>query len=273
LERDGMASHLVGFIDRFEPTLSGWLIDQTRPAQPAFFTVTIDRSQVFGVFADRPRPDVAAAGYGGPNCGFELALPLHLADGAPHAIEFALADGEGFTLPGGHSPIVLGRVAAVIAPLTFGDAAAAEALLRQTHIESGVDPAALTVLYVASWLAMGSEAVGGLLFGAWSRGALVGYALLERGRGLVGPIGAVSLSVLQTYRRKGIGERLMRALLAAVARRGDIRAVWLSVQPENLPARQLYEKLGFVVRTEPPLGMQVPLNYLSMVWLPDGFGD
>jgi ribosomal protein S18 acetylase RimI-like enzyme len=268
-----MPGQLVGFVDRFEPTLSGWLIDRTQPTQPVSITVTVDHRQSFSLLANRPRPDVTAAGFGGPDCGFELALPLHLSDGLPHAIDFALADGQRFSLPGGHSPVVLGRVAAVIAPLTFNDGAVTAALLRQTHIESEVDPAAITAIFVASWIAMGSEAAGGLLFGAWSAGALVGYVRLERSQGLAGPIGAVSLSVLQSYRRKGIGERLMRAVLAAVARRGDIRAVWLSVRPENLPARRLYEKLGFVVRSEPPLGLKVPANYLSMVWLPDGLGN
>jgi ribosomal protein S18 acetylase RimI-like enzyme len=80
----------------------------------------------------------------------------------------------------------------------------------------------------------------------------------------------VALSVLRPYRRKGLGERLMRALLASVRSGGKIDEVWLSVAPGNLPARRLYEKLGFVDRADPLPSLFVPASYLTMLWQPEG---
>jgi len=100
------------------------------------------------------------------------------------------------------------------------------------------------------------------LFGARAAPGLVGYAVLERHE----RIGAVGLSVLRDYRRKGLGEQLMRALLAAVREDGQIAELWLAVAPENLPARRLYEKLGFVDRADPPPSLVVPAAYSAMLW-------
>jgi hypothetical protein len=48
------------------------------------------------------------------------------------------------------------------------------------------------------------------------------------------------------WRRQGIGERLLLALLDLAAARGAHEAT-LEVRPSNLPARRLYEKYGFKV--------------------------
>jgi N-acetylglutamate synthase-like GNAT family acetyltransferase len=74
-------------------------------------------------------------------------------------------------------------------------------------------------------------------------GAALGLANLGiRGeRGWIGGIGVVPAA-----RRRGVAERLMRALLDEARERG-IRAVTLEVLEENDPAYRLYEKLGFEV--------------------------
>src|SRR5439155_1190429 len=74
---------------------------------------------------------------------------------------------------------------------------------------------------------------------------LVGYGRLDRGRDDAVRLGVVALTVLEAYRRKGLGEALMRALLRGAAV-GGLSEVWLSVRPDNTPAVRLYEKLGFV---------------------------
>jgi len=48
------------------------------------------------------------------------------------------------------------------------------------------------------------------------------------------------------WRRQGIGERLLLALLDLAAARGA-REATLEVRPSNVPARRLYEKYGFKV--------------------------
>ncbi len=49
-----------------------------------------------------------------------------------------------------------------------------------------------------------------------------------------------------TWRRQGIGERLLVALLDMAVARGANEAT-LEVRPSNMPARRLYEKFGFKV--------------------------
>lgn len=58
-------------------------------------------------------------------------------------------------------------------------------------------------------------------------------------RGWIGGMG-----VAPEARRRGVGETLMRAALAAALARG-LAAVDLEVLEQNAPARRLYEKLGF----------------------------
>ncbi len=63
----------------------GWA---TEAGAPAAFFVLVDGLQVAELHAALPRPEVAAAGLGPERCGFELALPATLLDGATHRMEF-----------------------------------------------------------------------------------------------------------------------------------------------------------------------------------------
>ncbi len=53
-----------------------------------------------------------------------------------------------------------------------------------------------------------------------------------------------TFAVRKTWRRQGVGERLLIALLALAEARGA-RETTLEVRPSNHPARRLYEKYGF----------------------------
>jgi ribosomal-protein-alanine N-acetyltransferase len=55
-----------------------------------------------------------------------------------------------------------------------------------------------------------------------------------------------TFAVRRTWRRHGVGERLLLALLDLARSRGAHEAT-LEVRPSNLPARRLYEKYGFKV--------------------------
>jgi len=53
----------------------------------------------------------------------------------------------------------------------------------------------------------------------------------------------VSMGVVREWRGRGIGARLLDALVTA-AREADLTALSLSVEPDNY-ARRLYERVGF----------------------------
>ena len=57
--------------------------------------------------------------------------------------------------------------------------------------------------------------------------------------------GSLGMGVLQDYRRRGIGEALLRACLAKAKTKGITR-IELEARVDNLPAIRLYEKLGFL---------------------------
>ncbi|HEY6195906.1 MAG TPA: GNAT family N-acetyltransferase, partial [Candidatus Eisenbacteria bacterium] len=76
---------------------------------------------------------------------------------------------------------------------------------------------------------------------AWRGGEPVGVAMLGV-RGEAGWVGG--MGVIAAARRSGVGEQLMRALIAE-ARAAGVRRLGLEVLEGNAPARALYEKLGF----------------------------
>jgi ribosomal-protein-alanine N-acetyltransferase len=63
---------------------------------------------------------------------------------------------------------------------------------------------------------------------------------------LVDEAHVTTFATRRTWRRHGVGERLLLALLDLAAARGAHEAT-LEVRPSNAPARRLYEKYGFKV--------------------------
>jgi len=53
-----------------------------------------------------------------------------------------------------------------------------------------------------------------------------------------------TLDVLEGYRKRGFGSRLLDAFESILAEKG-IRAVYLEVRVDNIPARRLYSKHGY----------------------------
>lgn len=66
---------------------------------------------------------------------------------------------------------------------------------------------------------------------------------------IVGEINITNIAVNPTYRRQGIADKLMQAMLAEFSVRKengeDIVGVTLEVRASNIPAIKLYEKYGF----------------------------
>jgi len=57
--------------------------------------------------------------------------------------------------------------------------------------------------------------------------------------------GVLGMGIVESHREKGIGEALMRATLEA-AREAGLTRIELTVREDNLRAKALYEKVGFV---------------------------
>jgi ribosomal protein S18 acetylase RimI-like enzyme len=265
--RGGTLPGYRGHIDAVEPLLAGWLVDAARPDEPVAFAVAVDGARVILADADRPRPDVFAAGLGGPNCGFAVELPSRVLDGAEHELTLLLPDGSNLHLPGAPLRIALGPVHAEIVPAATARPDAVFDLLRRNDAESGFDPLLVSRENAALFNAI-RRPEQGFLFYARVGGRLVGYARLDRGRNAAADIGVVGLTVLEAFRRKGLGEAPLRALLDAAAN-GCLRQVWLSVRRDNTPAIHLYEKLGFSYDPNPPPGRWVVPGETTMVWLPE----
>jgi ribosomal protein S18 acetylase RimI-like enzyme len=260
---DGVLTGYRGHIDAVEPVLSGWVTEIARPEAPVDFRVGIDAEERIAAVADRPRPDVAAAGLAGMHCGFAVALPLRLLDGAEHALVLLLPDGCILGLPGCPPRVALGPVPPDLVAASGVRPDAVLDLLRRTDAEAGFDPALIGPANAAAFNAIASPDEG-FVFYARAGKRFVGYGRLERGRHDMAGLGVVALTVLAAYRRKGLGEALLRTLLDAAAAAG-LDAVWLSVRSDNMPARHLYEKLRFRSDAVAPPGRWAIPGEITMV--------
>jgi ribosomal protein S18 acetylase RimI-like enzyme len=252
--RDGILAGYRGHVDAIWPVLSGWVAEIAAPDRPVRFSLIIEGHKQFTIVADRPRPDVAAAGVAAANCGFARELPARFDDGNEHAIAMRLDDGRDLNLPGLPSSV---PVRPDLVPAADADLAAALDLLRRNDEEGGYDPANVTPINAAAFNAIASPAQG-FLYYARAGWRLVGYGRIDR---TDAHIGTLALTVLEAYRRRGLGEAILRALLSDVAQSPDMRQVRLAVRPDNAPAIQLYRKLGF--RDQETLES----GELAMVWV------
>ncbi|GAB2844276.1 GNAT family N-acetyltransferase [Lentzea nigeriaca] len=93
----------------------------------------------------------------------------------------------------------------------------------------------------------------------WRERIVGGLNLVALDPGPVGLVGATSkpgdlhlysMWVRDSHRGRGVGEALVKAVLAWAAEEGW-KVVRLRVWEHNLPARRLYERLGFVESDQP----------------------
>ena len=117
-----------------------------------------------------------------------------------------------------------------IRPARGGDMPAVAALEAETF------PDGASVAYLDTL-----RAGGGAVLAAAEGDALLGYAWyqLVLDEGYVG-----NVAVAEPFRRRGVGEALVRAMLADAKGRGAA-FLTLEVRESNLPARRLYERCGF----------------------------
>jgi ribosomal protein S18 acetylase RimI-like enzyme len=254
-----------GHVDQVGPVIAGWVSEIGRPWQPVQLIVVIDRDWRCPVTADRARADVAAAGLASAACGFSRVLPGRFVDGSEHAVQLLLPDGRDLNLPGLPRPCVPGPVRIELIAAGAAGLDAVLELLRRTDREAGFDPSGVMRENAAAFDAVGSHQ--GFLRYARAGERLVGYGRLDRGPGDAAGFGVVALTVLEAYRRKGIGDALLRAVLETAAAAG-MQQVWLSVRPDNAPAIRLYDKLGFVRQAMHPPGPWAVAGEMTMVWTP-----
>jgi GNAT superfamily N-acetyltransferase len=263
--RGGTLLGYRGHVDAIEPVVSGWIAEIARPAAPVHCFLSLDRKHRTPFVADRPRPDVAAAGLADSNCGFAVGLPPDLLDGREHVFDLQLPDGRRLNLPGAPSRIALGPVPIDLVPAGAASLDAVLDLLRRNDREAGFDPALIGREHAAAFNSARWPDDGAVFYARAGR-RLVGYGRLDRGQNDAVRFAVVALSVLVAYRRKGLGEALLRALLDAAEADG-LRQVWLSVRPDNAPALRLYEKLGFVHDASCPPGRWLVPGEATMVWM------
>ncbi|MEM1586356.1 MAG: ribosomal protein S18-alanine N-acetyltransferase [Candidatus Bathyarchaeia archaeon] len=70
--------------------------------------------------------------------------------------------------------------------------------------------------------------------------SFLGFSLTKRGH-------VISIAVLPGYRRKGVGEALLREALQAMDKYYGVKECYLEVRVSNTPAINLYKKLGFEI--------------------------
>lgn len=82
------------------------------------------------------------------------------------------------------------------------------------------------------------------VFGAYAGDVLVAYASVSVNRA-AGELEVYNIATRPEFRRRGMARRLTRKLIEAAENLGLERAL-LEVRAGNIPARSLYEKLGFM---------------------------
>lgn len=101
------------------------------------------------------------------------------------------------------------------------------------------------------------------------------YMVAYDGNKLVGVCGLVAsfdegeilnVSVKKEYRKQGIALRMLQCLLNEAEQKG-IRHFTLEVREGNVPARTLYEKLGFVCEGIRPNFYRNPAENAAIYWL------
>jgi len=77
-------------------------------------------------------------------------------------------------------------------------------------------------------------------------------------------VGVLGMGLLPDYREKGIGQRLIAEVLRA-SRACGLERVELAVFADNMRARRLYEKFGFIVEGVRPRRAKIDGRYIDEV--------
>lgn len=161
----------------------------------------------------------------------------------------------------------------VIERATAADAAALLAYLKQVGAESdnlsfGGEGLPFTAEDEAAYLAQIADSQDAVMLLAKEQGRIIGNASLSRFPRRMSHRGEISVTVEKACWNRGIGSRLLDALIA-FARDNAFEFLELQVSRDNGAAIHLYEKAGFqTVGTVPAFlkvdGRYVDFNYMSL---------
>jgi hypothetical protein len=91
---------IIGHIDRCDKErLEGWVFSPAEPERHFTMQIYIGDLLLGETVADRLRPDLAAAGYGGGQCAFSYQMPHFLPKGALHKIRMRVVNSVAWILP------------------------------------------------------------------------------------------------------------------------------------------------------------------------------
>lgn len=103
-----------------------------------------------------------------------------------------------------------------------------------------------TVESERQWIASQLETPGNLHLAAWAEGRIVGMCGAHAPTGLrTRHCATVGISLLSDWRSRGLGKRMMRALIDWARAEQHITVLRLEVFTDNPTALALYRKLGF----------------------------
>ena len=130
-----------------------------------------------------------------------------------------------------------------VEPMTDADWPAV-ARIHQEGIDTG--HATFAAAPAASWAEFAEGKIAGCSLVARAAGAVVGWAALSptSKRAVYAGVADVSIYVAASAMGRGVGDRLMRALIETSEARG-IWTLWASIFPENEASLRLHAKHGF----------------------------
>ena len=97
-------------------------------------------------------------------------------------------------------------------------------------------------------------------------GKIVGGCDIKVGRTRESHVGTIGLMVDQDFRGRGLGEQLLKKVLDHGKKMG-LKIAKLSVFDDNIPARNLYKKMGLVEYGKLPSGMYRKGKYSDKIYM------
>lgn len=102
---------------------------------------------------------------------------------------------------------------------------------------------------------------------AWDGKKLVGECEARRGRWKEKDNVSIGIAILKSYRKKGLGENLLRNVIKLAKKKLKPTNIWLSVSKENHTAQRLYRKVGFQKFAYLPKWMKHKEKYIDEFYM------